>query len=238
MEASSWPEPSSGDLAEDLVALAGLPDDSPSVPQLLTRIVRLTAVLLDPVDHVSVTVDGHGDHLTQAASDRIAEAVDLAQYAQDDGPCLAALRAGEPVAVPDVAQAVVWPRFRDVAWRSGVRASLSVPLFAGSGETVAALNLYARDAVAMRALIRHVEACYRPPGDPGSLPPVDRGSQQLVAGLGGALRARDLIQRAIGVLMGRDLLSPVGAYQQLVEATPPGSPLTATASAVLRQLQH
>ncbi|MGN9809518.1 GAF domain-containing protein [Micromonospora sp. BQ11] len=96
---------------------------------------------------------GHAHPATRAASDRIAETVDLAQYAQDDGPCLTTLRTGEPVAVPDVAGAVVWPRFRDAAWQNGVRASLSVPLFAGSGETIAALNLYARDAVGISSSV-------------------------------------------------------------------------------------
>ncbi|MEH0934667.1 GAF and ANTAR domain-containing protein [Micromonospora psammae] len=237
MRAASWLEPSSGDLTNHLVALAGLPDESPSVPMLLARIVRSCAALVDPADHVSVTVARHGDHLTQAASDWTAEAADLAQYAQDDGPCLMALRSGEPVAVPDMAGALVWPRFRDVAWQNGVRASLSVPLFASSGATVAALNLYARDAVAMAALVRHVQACYQPAGDLPPLPSVDAGSRQLVAGLRGALHCQDLIQRALGVLIGQHGLSVVEAYQRLVESTPPGSPLTATASTVLRQFQ-
>ncbi|MCO1595719.1 GAF and ANTAR domain-containing protein [Micromonospora sp. RHAY321] len=237
-ELSPWPDDSlSGELASGLVALAGLPDVSPAVPGLLARLVHLTAVLVDPVDYVSVTVARHGRHLTRAASDPAAEAVDLAQYAQDDGPCLTALRSGGPVAVPDIAQAFVWPRFRDVAWQAGVRASLSIPLFAGSGESVAALNLYARDAVAMGILIQHVDACYRSGGDTPSSPPLDAGSQQLVAGVDGALRTRDLIQRAIGVLMGREGLSAAAAYRHLVEETPPGAPLTATAVSIVRQLQ-
>ncbi|PWR05551.1 hypothetical protein DKT68_26575 [Micromonospora acroterricola] len=220
-----------------MVALAGLPDNSPSVPGLLTRLVRLTAVLVDPVDYVSVTVVRNGGYLTRDASDPAAEATDLAQYAQDDGPCLTALRSGEPVAVPDVADAVVWPGFRDVAWQVGVRASLSIPLFAGSGGTVAALNLYARDATAMRTLTEHVEACFRRTGDPSPPPPLDVGSQRLVLGVRGALRSRDLIQRALGVLMGGHNLSAVEAYRHLVEETPVGTPLTATAAGILRQLQ-
>ncbi|WP_433393597.1 GAF and ANTAR domain-containing protein [Micromonospora sp. KLBMP9576] len=236
MTSSHRPGFPSGDLTSSVVALAGVPDDSPTVPRLLERIVRLTATLVDPVDYVSVTVHDAGGHRTEAASGPVAQAVDLAQYAQDDGPCLAALRSGELVAVPDIAQALVWPGFRDVAWQAGVRASLSVPLFAGSGATLAALNLYARDADAMRSLTRHVRACYRPAGEAGPLPAVGAGGQQLVAGLTGALRSRDVIQRAIGVVMGRERLPAAGAYRRLVRASGPGTPLTVTATQILGQL--
>ncbi len=35
-----------------------------------------------------------------------------------------------------------WPGFRDTAYRLGLHTSLSIPLFAGRGEPIAALNLY------------------------------------------------------------------------------------------------
>lgn len=63
----------------------------------------------------------------------------------------------------------------------------------------------------------------------------DAGSEQLLAGLAGALHTRDLIQRALGLLMDRDHIPAGPAYQQLVEATEPGRPLTGTATALLHQ---
>ena len=51
---------------------------------------------------------------------------------------------------------MAWPGFRDTAWRLGLRASLSIPLFAASGTPIAALNLYAHDAEPMAALTRRV----------------------------------------------------------------------------------
>ncbi|MBM0235796.1 GAF and ANTAR domain-containing protein, partial [Micromonospora sp. STR1_7] len=204
------------DLRETLLALASLPDDSPALPDHLSTIVRLSASVVGPVDFASVTVPAGRGHRTQTASSDVAEAVDLAQYSEDAGPCLLALHSGETVGVPDVAGAVVWPGFRDVAWRYGILASLSIPLFAGSGVPVAALNLYSREVAAMRLLIQRVQACYEG-GSTQALPRMDAGSEQLLVGLTGALLTRDLVQRALGVLMARDNV-PVGlAYRRLVE---------------------
>ena len=44
---------------------------------------------------------------------------------------------------------MAWPGFRQAAARMGLHASLSVPLFAGSGATIAVLNLYGHDPVTL-----------------------------------------------------------------------------------------
>lgn len=221
-------------LTAELLALASLPDDSPTLPEHLSTIVRLSASVVGPVDYASVTVsDGRG-HRTPASSGAVAEAVDAAQYSEGTGPCLLALRSGEMVGVPDVVGVVVWPGFRDVAWRYGIRASLSIPLFAGSGAPVAGLNLYAREVAGMRLLIQRVQDCYAA-SSTSARPPMDAGSEQLLAGLAGALQTRDLVQRALGVLMDRDNV-PVGtAYRRLVEEAGSGGSLTGAAMAVLGQ---
>ncbi|MGN9889777.1 GAF and ANTAR domain-containing protein [Micromonospora sp. L31] len=231
---SPRPDQPSHDLTDALLVLAGLPDDAPALPEQLLAIVRLAAEVVGPVDFASVTVLAADGHRTDAASDEAAKALDLAQYADNAGPCLVALHTGETVGVSDVAGAVVWPGFRDVAWRYGVRASLSFPVFAGSGNLVAALNLYSRDAAGMRLLIQRVESCYHT-GRTQVLPRLDAGSEQLLTGLAGALRTRDLIQRALGLLMDRDHIPAGPAYRRLVEATEPGRPLTGTATALLHQ---
>ncbi|MEU4337042.1 hypothetical protein AB0F59_20785 [Micromonospora lupini] len=220
-------------LREALLALAGLPDESPALPAHLRTIVALSAAVVAPVDFASVTVSAAQGPRTEASSADAAEEIDLAQYAEDAGPCLAALRTATTVGVPDLAGVVVWPGFRDVAWRCGVRASLSIPLFAGSGAPVAGLNLYARDANAMRQLIQRVESCYA--GDSAASARLDAGSEQLLAGLTEALRCRDLVQRALGVLMDRENVAVGPAYRRLVDATTSGTSLTGTASAILRQ---
>jgi hypothetical protein len=46
---------------------------------------------------------------------------------------------------------MAWPGFRDTARQLGLRASVSIPLIAGSGTPIAALNLYAHDPDPMTA---------------------------------------------------------------------------------------
>ena len=47
---------------------------------------------------------------------------------------------------------MTWPGFREAATAMGLHASLSIPLFAGSGAPIAALNLYSHDLLAMAPL--------------------------------------------------------------------------------------
>ena len=63
-----------------------------------------------------------------------------------------ALDTARPLAVPDIAATMRWPGFRDTAYRLGSHTSLSIPLFTGSGEPIAALNLYGRDPITMTFL--------------------------------------------------------------------------------------
>ena len=124
-----------------------------------------------------------------------------------------------PVAVPELTRTMTWPKFRERATEMGLHASLSIPVFVGSGKAIAALNLYARDAVAIAPLIVGVLAVHQParplPDDGEELPPVDSGSAELLDGFATALQLRSTIQLALGVIMGRDGLTAEAAYLTL-----------------------
>lgn len=224
-------------LTDCLVALAGMPDDSSWVDTQLLAIGQLAADLVAPVSHVSVTVYRNGSYTTIAASSDVALTVDEVQYADEQGPCIDALDCGAPTAVPDIAASTAWPGFRDAAYQLGLRASLSVPLFAGSGSPVAALNLYGPDSRAMSPLTAAVRkafdaAAHSAPGTGG----LDSGSSALVAGLTGAFAVRDLIQQAIGVILSEGQRTPDAAYLTLrLRAAETGRTLTATATAVIAE---
>jgi hypothetical protein len=205
-----------------LVGLAGSPDDSPAVDTYLRELVEIVPRLVDSVDYASVTVRRDGTYSTPARSDELAVAVDEAQYAADEGPCLDALEAREPVGVEYTPAGENWPRFREKAYSVGVYASLSIPLFTAGGAVVAALNLYARDPAAMAGLIARVVDLFHGSEDPATdevddRPPLDPGGAELVEGLRAALRVHDDIQHALGMLMGRRQLSAAGAYATLCE---------------------
>ena len=74
------------------------------VRSALARVVGNAVHLLDIPASVSVTLIEHDDRpATVAASDAHASALDDAQYADGDGPCLSAARAGSVVRVDELA---------------------------------------------------------------------------------------------------------------------------------------
>jgi hypothetical protein len=222
-------------LRDRLVALAGTPDDGRTVTGDLDAVAQLATDRVMAVSYASVTTSLHGGYVTVAASSDLARAVDEAQYADGGGPCLSALERGQPAAVSDIAATMGWPGFRDTAAKFGLRASLSVPLFAGRGTPIAALNLYSHHPEDMRPLSGAVRSVYdlgqRPTPDLHSLDP---GGGELVSGLIAAFAVRAVVQQAIGVVMALTGAGPDAAYESLCDrATTSGVPLTQAAGRLI-----
>jgi hypothetical protein len=225
-------------LTQCLTALAGTPDDSSRIAGQLVTIAQLAANLVAPVSYASITTHRDDGYTTVAASSDVALAVDEAQYADRAGPCLSALNGRSPVAVPDVAAAMRWPGFRDVAFALGLRASLSIPLFAGRGAAIAGLNLYGRDPAAMAPLtaaVRHAFDSDETAADV-DVRQLDNGSAGLVAGIAGAFAVRAVIQQAVGVILADTRRTGDAAYLILrLRAAERGSTLSDTAAAVIAE---
>jgi hypothetical protein len=218
-----------------LTALAGTPDDASWITCQLVTIAQLSADLITPVAYASVTAYRDDAVTTVATSSEIALAVDQAQYADQAGPCLDALDDASPVAVPDIAATMQWPGFRDSAYRLGISASLSIPLFAGRGTAIAALNLYGRDPNSLAPLTAAVWAAYDLQGSGASAGGhgLDDGGEGLVAGLAGAFAVRARIQQAIGAVMAATHKTADAAYLLLrLRAAETGASLTDTATTV------
>ncbi|HEX8631472.1 MAG TPA: GAF and ANTAR domain-containing protein [Catenuloplanes sp.] len=224
---------------ERLVALAATPDDASDIDARLVTIAQLAADLVTPVSYASVTAERAGAFTTVAASSDLALAVDEAQYSENRGPCLDALQDGAPVAVDNIAATMRWPNFRDTAFRVGLRTSLSIPLFAGSGAPVAVLNLYGHDPDTMAPLTLRVWAVYDrdPTADDDHSPRLDTldpSSRELITGLSEAFAVRGTIQQAIGLIMAQHQCTAAAAYLTLrVRASETGTPLADIAATVL-----
>ena len=225
-----------GPLATRIVALADTPDDASDIDTRLAAIAQAAADTLTPVSYASITAVRDGANTTVAATSELATAVDQAQYADDRGPCLDALHDGTSVGVDDITTTMTWPGFRQAATAMGLHASLSIPLFAGSGAPIAALNLYSHDLLAMAPLNASVWTVYNT--DPTLHPRPDKllvgtGGEDLVAGLIEAFEVRALIQRAIGVVMAGEHCSAEDAYLTLrLRAAEAGTSLTGIATAL------
>lgn len=220
-------------LFQAFVDLAGMADDASDVQGLLARIVVLTAHLVDPVRYASVTAYRYGAPTTVAMSHELVLAIDEAQYVDKDGPCLEALRTGRFVSVPRAAMTTDWPGFREAAADLGLAGSLSIPLFTASGAPAAALNLYASEDDALRALAARLERVEHGLSPEDGSPELDPGSEQLVRGVWGALKARVIIQQAVEVLIEGNRCSAEEAYLKLrIRAAQLGTSVTDVANAL------
>jgi hypothetical protein len=232
-------------LAQCLSALAGTADDSSWIGCQLIGVAQLVVDLVGPVSYASVTAYRDDALTTVAASSDIALAVDEAQYADRAGPCVSTLEAGSPHGVPDLTTTVQWPGFRDTASALGLQASLSIPLFAGRGTSIAALNLYSRQAGAMSGLIAAVRDAYdlhaaHPHASGSTLDrhDLDCGRADLLAGIAGAFAVRAVIQQAIGVVMADGHRTTDAAYLVLrLRAAETGVTLLDAAQAVIAEQQ-
>jgi hypothetical protein len=225
-----------GLLQDRLLALAGTPDDSFRVGTDLIVVAQLAANLITAVDCASVTSRHEGGYATVAASSDVAVAVDRAQYDDKAGPCLEALEASYPAAVPDIAATITWPAFRDTAARLGMTTSLSIPLFAGSGTTIAALNLYSRRTGTLSTLTTAVWAAYEPDaGDRWDHDALEAGGRELIEGLIGAVALRTRIRRAVAVLSAGAMTADRGYLVLCNRAAEAGTSLTDTAAEIIEQ---
>ena len=223
-------------LTECLTGLAGTPDDSSRITDQLDMIAQLAADLVTPASYALITTYRDEGFCTVAASSRIALAVDEAQYDDQEGPCLSTLGAGAPVALPDFGTTMRWPGFRNVAFTLGLRASLSVPLFAGRGTAIAALNLYGRDPETMAPLIAAVLSEFEAGGAGRDRRQLDGGSAGLVAGIAGAFAVRAVIHQAIGVIIANSGCHADAAYLALrLRAAERGHTLSDAAGAVVAE---
>lgn len=163
----------------------------------------------------AATLFRRGEAHTIAAGSAKARAADQEQWSFGDGPVLLAMRTGEFVHVPDVAQERRWPGYASAAASHGVRSLLSMPIVAAAG-CIAAINLYAPsphaftsdDIVRTRRYVREVARALRV-----VLRVAERAEAS--AELAVAQTSLALMDLAVRTLMDDYRLSHEGAFQYL-----------------------
>jgi len=185
-----------------------------SIDGFLERAARLSVAIVPACDACSVSVATEGKVRTRGSSDELAERVDSYQYDQDQGPCLEAIDTGTSVRSGLFSEETRWPKFVPLAGAAGVVGSYSVPLEAGE-RTVGALNLYSltrpfgdddqeiSEAFAGQAAIAVANAdAYHQALD-------------LSRHLEEALKSRDVIGQAKGIIMERERVTADQAFDML-----------------------
>jgi transcriptional regulator with GAF, ATPase, and Fis domain len=195
------------DLLERLASIALALAEAETFDQTIQRVVDLAQQFLEHCDGASLMLIGRGGHVdTPACSSETAFANDQAQYEAGQGPCMDAIEDHQTIILRDLRTEERWPRYRLRALELGVRSMISFRLFA-SADTIGALNLFSRRP---DAFDRHDEVIGQVFATHAS---VAVKAALTEAGYETALRSRDVIGQAKGILMARHRMTADMAFE-------------------------
>ena len=202
----------SPEVANDLRAVAAMPANADVVDAALRLVVALVCATVAGTDGASVTLRRHGRLATVAASDQTILDMDAVQYATGEGPCLDATAAGRWFHAESLDEETRWPTFTPRARALGISAILSSPLLA-QDRPVGAINIYSRTATAFAASEQKLAGVF---ANEASNILTEAGAHvtddQLTGRLQGALRTREIIAEAQGVIMEREDIGDKEAF--------------------------
>ena len=164
-------------------------------------------------------IDERGRRTTAATTHHPLEPADTLQYELNEGPCLTAWAHRSVVRVDDTRTESRWPRWCGAVQELGVVSVLSAPLIAG-GLALGAMKVYSRQASAFGADAERRLGMFAPQAAVLlANAQSHEAATHLSEGLKQALRTRDVIATAKGIVMARDGLDEELAMQKLVTAS-------------------
>jgi GAF domain-containing protein len=206
------------ELSSALAQMAGLVLSRETVDTAVELVTTLAEATIAGTTGAGVTIaDEHGKR-SKAASNELVEQADALQYEFDEGPCLTAWRTRQLVRIDDTVTDSRWPSWNRAAARLGVRAVLSVAL-AVDDESIGAIKVYSNHPANYgehdeRVMSLFAEQAAILLANTQSLQQARRLSRQLTD----ALRGRDAIIRATGVLLARGAADEDAAFNALSDA--------------------
>jgi transcriptional regulator with GAF, ATPase, and Fis domain len=132
-------------LAQTLVELADTLVDDFDIVELLTMLADRCVEVLDVAAAGIMIVAPEGDLRVMASSSEAMRLLELFEIQAEEGPCLDAFRAGQPVINQDLAAVNGrWPRFAAEALEAGFQSVHALPMRL-RGAVIGALNLFRVD---------------------------------------------------------------------------------------------
>jgi GAF domain-containing protein len=205
-------------IRESLRALTRFFVNDGTLGDTLLRVSEL-AVSLTPAAYAGITMIVEGKPRTGVFTNLDAPEIDEAQYRTGEGPCLYAYRHQKPYRINDTSDDLRWPEFARTALAHGIWATLSVPLTA-RGESLGALNLYAETAHAFTDEHESIVVLF---ADQAAIALANAqvywDARQLSENLNQAIKTRETISQAVGILMAAGGRSPDDAFEVLASAS-------------------
>jgi GAF domain-containing protein len=202
------------DLAKSIGALGSL-DPERGLAPTLQQIADAAKQLFAADAAGLMLVDAEGQLRWASASDQTAQTIEDGQEHLAQGPCAVAFSQRLPAAIRDLRTEPDWQEFTQVLVSEGIRAALSVPVELDGG-VIGTLDIYAgqprdwdpSEVAALQAYAGLVASLL-------SAAVTAEVKGRLADQLQAALEHRWLIERAKGVVMGREQVDAQAAFERL-----------------------
>lgn len=203
------------DVAEQVGRLNRILRSQRTLSTKLEAVAQLVQRIVPGCDGASVALVVGDATITGASSSQLAIEADMVQYRHDEGPCLSAVDDRSTVRIDLVSHDERFEHFAPGAIEVGVESVLSIPLMSGD-EGVGSINLYSTRPGAFSeqapGLIGDL-AEYATSLIVGST--LYESTVDLLARLVEVIDDSDQVAIAIGILVVRDHLTSVQAWEQL-----------------------
>lgn len=208
--------PLAEELARAYAGASGLLLSDGVVRGALRLVTSVAAEAIPGTTGAGVTVREGDAPITVAATHPLVEQADAAQYETGEGPCLTAWERYATVRTTDLRREERWPRWRRSVQGTGVRSAVSTALVAGD-TAVGTIKIYSQRAGAYDDASEHLLRMFA--AQAATLVAHARTAEdarRLSEELRAAVRSRDLVATARGILMEREHLNEPDALALLV----------------------
>jgi GAF domain-containing protein len=186
--------------------------DAPSLEELLERALGLAIDIVPGCEQAGISLLQDRVVETPASVGDLAERCDKLQEQLGDGPCVTALLEADIIRIDDVLNDERWPEFSAGAAKAGLRSMLACRL-ATQRDKLGALNMYSTEPDAFTAESEAMAIGYAAHVSL-ALSALDRE-----ANLRRAMKSRELIGQAMGILMERHRVTASQAFDVMVHAS-------------------
>jgi GAF domain-containing protein len=185
-----------------------------TLEETLQTIAETALISIPGIDDVGVSVlERGGRPVTKAATSDLVWQLDKLQYSLDEGPCVDSLRDASVIEAPGIRHDQRWPQYVPAAVRMGLKAQLAVKLAIDGEGTVGGLNMYSTASDDIDPQAPGIADLF------ASHAAVALGKARQVDELHEALRTREVISQAVGLLMATYMLEPDAAFGFLVRTS-------------------
>ena len=188
--------------------------DEETLDTSLARVADLAVSVIPTCDSCGVTLVADERARTRTATDEVARIIDEHQYRTGEGPCLDAIREGLAVTCDCRSAEGRWPSFGPAAVGEGLRSSYSVPLRVRD-RVVGALNLYSMSGDFSDEDSRIADAFASQSAVAVANAQSYQRARHMIGSLEEALRSRDVIGQAKGIIMERERCTDDQAFDVL-----------------------